>query len=585
MKLNSNKLNFSIFLIFSAFVFYARAKLDLDRSDSNAFKIIQSDLGVYDHHPSFCAAPCNCLAVSCESRIFSLKITRIVYDNKQLDGSVGPEIGLLSELRELILASNYLVGRLPREIVDCRKLEVLNLRNNLFSGNVPSEISKLVNLRLIDLSGNRFSGDLTFLKYFPNLETLSLTENLFSGKIPSSVRPFHTLHLDISVNDSTRRILSSSRGASEVSHIEHESKKTLATWLIGLVLGGGLGFFSGLTISVFVKVGMRLTRGRENSYGIQIFSSLIKKAEFLAFLEKDDGVSGLQVIGKGGCGEVYKAELPGSNGKLIAIKKITHSSDDGEDVNEGDSRVLSSNLRQIRAEIKTIGRIRHCNVLPLLAHVSRPDCHYLVYDFLKNGSLQDKMAQIVEGNSTEFDWLTRYKIALGVATGIEYLHMNNSPRIVHRDLKPGNILLDDEMEPRISDFGLAKEMGIGKSHVSTLKVVGTLGYIAPEYHQTYRFTEKSDVYSFGVVLGSLVIGKLPCDEFFQDTEEMHLVTWMRNVMNSEDPTAAVDPTMRGNGYEEQMLQVLRIACFCTVEDPKERPNGKDIRCMLSQISH
>ncbi|KAL9239182.1 hypothetical protein vseg_013525 [Gypsophila vaccaria] len=600
MEFNSNKLDLSIFLIISLFLFYTRAKLVLESSDSDAFMIIQGDLGVHDQHHYFCTAPCsNCLAVSCERRISGLRITRIAYDSDQLDGSVSRRVGQLTELRELILTNNHLVGGLPREIVDCRKLEVLNLRNNDFSGNVPSELSKLVHLRVIDLSGNRFSGDLAFLKYFPNLETLSLTDNLFSGKIPSSVRSFHNLQLfDLSGNDyiqgvvprryilaknSTRRNVSASVGASEVSHNEQKSEKKLLTWLIGLVLGGGLGFFSGVSISVLVKVGLRLTRGSKSSYGIKIFSPLIKNAKDLAFLETEDGVSGLQVIGKGGCGEVYKAELSGSNGILIAIKKAVHSSEHAEDVNEEDSKVLDRQMRQIRAEVKTIGRIRHRNVMTLLAHVSQPDCHYLVYEFLKNGSLQDKMTQSAEGDNTQFDWPARHKIALGIATGIEYLHMNNSPWIIHRDLKPANILLDDEMEPRISDFGLAKELAIGKTHVTT-EVLGTRGFIAPEYWLSHKFTDKCDIYSFGVVLGCLMIGKLPNDPFFQDTDELQLVAWMRNVLSSEDPTAALDPALRGNGYEEQMLQVLKIACYCTVDDPKQRPNGKDIRCMLSQIS-
>jgi serine/threonine protein kinase len=229
-----------------------------------------------------------------------------------------------------------------------------------------------------------------------------------------------------------------------------------------------------------------------------------------------------------------------------------------------------------------MGQIRHRNLLPLLAHVSRPDCHYLVYEFMKNGSLQDLLQRVSEGTQ-ELDWPARHKIAMGVAEGLEYLHMHHSQRIIHRDLKPANVLLDDDMDARIADFGLAKVVPDAHTHVTSSNVVGTLGYIAPEYHQTLKFTDRSDIYSFGVLLAALVMGKLPSDEFFQHTQEMSLVKWLRNVMTSDNPRQAIDPKLIGTEFEDQILLVLKIAYFCTLDDAKQRPKSKDVRCMLSQI--
>jgi serine/threonine protein kinase len=203
---------------------------------------------------------------------------------------------------------------------------------------------------------------------------------------------------------------------------------------------------------------------------------------------------------------------------------------------------------------------------------------------MKNGSLQDMLTKVERGEA-ELDWLSRHKIALGVAAGLEYLHMSHSPRIIHRDLKPANILLDDDMEARIADFGLAKAMPDAQTHISTSKVAGTVGYIAPEYHQIFKFSDKCDIYSFGVMLGVLVMGKLPSDDFFQHTDEMSLVKWMRNTIISENPKDAIDARLIGNGFEEQMLLVLKIACFCTMDNPKERPDSKNVRIMLYQIKH
>lgn len=162
--------------------------------------------------------------------------------------------------------------------------------------------------------------------------------------------------------------------------------------------------------------------------------------------------------------------------------------------------------------------------------------------------------------------------------------MHHCPRIIHRDLNPVNVLLDDDMEARISGFGFARAIPDAHTHITTSNVVGTVEYIAPEYLQMLTRTEKCDIY-FGVLLAGLVMGKLPSDKFFQHTNEMSFVKWMRNVMASENSKRAIDSKLVGNGCEEQMLLVLKIACFCTLEDPNERPNSKDVRRMLSQIQH
>nr|XP_043635254.1 receptor-like protein kinase THESEUS 1 [Erigeron canadensis] len=320
----------------------------------------------------------------------------------------------------------------------------------------------------------------------------------------------------------------------------------------------------------------------DKSLGTTIFSLSITAKE-LTFLEDDNLFLGLEKVGRGGCGEVVKAHIRGGMIKTIAIKKIIQPPKDTAQLMEEDTYLLHKKMRQIQAEIKTVGLIRHRNIVPLLAHVSRPNCHYLIYKFMTNGSLQDILQQGRDGG--ELDWLARYKIAIGVATGLEYLHMNHTPRIVHRDLKPANVLLDDDMEARIADFGLAKSIPDAETHMTSSNVAGALGYIAPEYHQTMKFTEKCDIYSFGMILGVLVVGKLPSDEFFQHTLKVSLVKWMRKVMTSDDPKEAIDPSLLGNGYQEQMLLVLKIACFCTLDNPKERPNSKDCRIMLSQIQH
>ncbi|XP_023756139.1 leucine-rich repeat receptor-like serine/threonine/tyrosine-protein kinase SOBIR1 [Lactuca sativa] len=624
-------------LSFFTLILLVHARLNLHPTDHEALLEVYKDLGVSSGTDNIC----NAAGVFCERRIsnnsYVLRVTRIVFKPRRLRGSISPAIGKLSELKELSIPNNHLVDQIPTQITDCRKLEVLDLHSNRLSGKVPAGLSSLVRLRVLDLSSNKFSGDLDFLKYFPNLEKLSLANNMFVGKVPASLRSFRNLRFfNISGNSflegpmptmkqfespseelqngnknlvPRRYVFAESNNTSSPVRNQttnsgsrfddlqapapaptyepskkHKSKtKKIIRWALGFLAGVIAGIICGTIVSILFKMILNKIKGTPNDSGPAIFSQLIK-AEELAFLEKDDGVASLQIIGKGGCGEVYKCELPESKVKTIAIKKIIQPPKDATELAEEDTKLLNKKMRQIKSEIQTVGQIRHRNLLPLLAHVSRPNCHYLVYEFMKNGSLQDILQQVKEG-SRELDWPARHRVALGVAAGLEYLHMSHTPRIVHRDLKPANVLLDDDMEARIADFGLAKSIPDADTHMTSSNVAGTLGYIAPEYHQTMKFTDKCDIYSFGILLAVLVMGKLPSDEFFQRTSEMSLVKWMRNVITSEDPKQAIDSKLLGNGYEEQMLLVLKIACFCTMDNPKERPNSKDARLMLAQINH
>ncbi|XP_016441673.1 leucine-rich repeat receptor-like serine/threonine/tyrosine-protein kinase SOBIR1 [Nicotiana tabacum] len=636
MAFTASQIHFFFFSLFAFLLIAVQARLNLYPRDHAALLLVQKDLGIQGQR---IALRCNSATISCERRKANrtqlLRVTRIDFRSNGLTGTLSPAIGKLSELKELSLPNNQLFDQIPVQILECRKLEVLDLGNNLFSGKVPSELSSLLRLRILDLSSNELSGNLNFLKYFPNLEKLSLADNMFTGKIPPSLKSFRNLrflnisgnsflegpvpamsqveHLSADLDRNTfvpkRYILAeNSTSSNQISALApnsnsgnapapapshsvapiHKSnnrkKRKVRAWFLGFFAGSFAGAISAVLLSVLFKLVMFFVRKGKTDGTLTIYSPLIKKAEDLAFLEKEDGVASLEMIGKGGCGEVYRAELPGSNGKIIAIKKIIQPPMDAAELTEEDTKALNKKMRQVKSEIQILGQIRHRNLLPLLAHMPRPDCHYLVYEYMKNGSLQDILQQVTEG-TRELDWLGRHRIAVGIAAGLEYLHINHSQCIIHRDLKPANVLLDDDMEARIADFGLAKALPDAHTHITTSNVAGTVGYIAPEYHQTLKFTDKCDIYSFGVVLAVLVIGKLPSDEFFQHTPEMSLVKWLRNVMTSEDPKRAIDPKLIGTGFEEQMLLVLKIACFCTLENPKERPNSKDVRCMLTQIKH
>ncbi|CAH9059253.1 unnamed protein product [Cuscuta europaea] len=625
---------FSLSYCFTLLTLYVHGSPSLISSDGDALLLLHEGLvgGQGQHNASF-RDPCKSAGIFCGRRPGNvLRVTRIAYESEGLSGTLSPAISRLSELKELSLPDNELSGQIPAHILNCRKMEILNLRGNQFSGEVPLKLSSLARLRILDLSSNKLSGNLNFLQNFPDLEKLSLSDNLFTGKVPQSLKSFRNLrflnisgnsllkgpmpvmgHVDyrsVSAYQQKRFIFAELKNKTSLALIpkgsaphagkaqgptprsstaaavenHNKSKRKLSRWIIGFTAGALAGISSGVFFSVLFKVLLFLINGGEKHSKLTIFSPMIKKAEDLAFLQKEDGLSSLEMIGKGGCGEVYKAELPGSDGKMIAIKKIIQPAKDAAELKEEDSKAMSKKMRQIKSEVQILGQIRHRNLLPLLAHMPRRDCHYLVYQFMRNGSLHDALQDVSNGKR-ELDWLSRHRIAVGIASGLEYLHTNHTQRIIHRDLKPANVLIDDDMQARISDFGLAKAVPDSHTHITTSNVAGTVGYIAPEYHQMLKFTDKCDIYSFGVLLAVLVVGKLPSDEFFQTTEEVSIVKWLRMVMSSGDPKEAIDDKLLGNGYEEQMILVLKIACFCTLENPKERPNSKDVRCMLTQIEH
>ncbi|KAJ0047863.1 hypothetical protein Pint_15592 [Pistacia integerrima] len=439
MAFSPPKLPLFLFTFFSL-LFFSRAKLSIGPSDYRALSIILTDFDISDSQRLISTNPCNTAGVFCERRLsknntYILKITRLLFNSKGLTGFVSPSIGRLSELKQLSLANNSLVDRLPPQIVDCKKLETLDIQNNQFSGKIPANLSSLIRLRVLDLSGNKFSGNLNFLKYFPNLEYLSVANNLFSGKIPPSIRSFRNLqHFDFSGNnflDGSVPVISKTGSSSiqypkryilaeapttgrsnslapapapgskknnssaeapspSTSTPKHKknSKRKLSGWILGFLAGALAGTISGFVFSVLFKLILAAIKGGGRDSGPAIYSPLIKKAEDLAFLEKDDGLASLEIIGSGGCGQVFKAELPGSNGKMIAIKKVIQPPKDAAELTDEDSKLLNKKMRQIRSEINTVGQIRHRNLLPLLAHISRPDCHLLVRDEL--GEVDEK---------------------------------------------------------------------------------------------------------------------------------------------------------------------------------------------------
>ncbi|XP_006653768.3 probable LRR receptor-like serine/threonine-protein kinase At1g56130 [Oryza brachyantha] len=272
-----------------------------------------------------------------------------------------------------------------------------------------------------------------------------------------------------------------------------------------------------------------------------------------------ENFSSSNLLGEGGYGLVHKGKL--SDGRMVAVKQLCQSSNQGK--------------KQFATEIETISRVQHRNLVALYGCCLESNAPLLVYEYLENGSLD----QVLFGKgSLNLDWPTRFGICLGIARGIAYLHEESSVRIVHRDIKASNILLDADLNPKISDFGLAKLYDNKKTHVST-KVAGTFGYLAPEYAMRGHMTEKVDVFAFGVVALETVAGE-PNYQNTLEEDRTYIFERVWELYENGRPLDFVDPKLSEfNG--EEVMRVIRVSLLCTQGSPHRRPSMSKVVSMLT----
>ncbi|XP_071734551.1 probable serine/threonine-protein kinase PBL7 [Rutidosis leptorrhynchoides] len=274
------------------------------------------------------------------------------------------------------------------------------------------------------------------------------------------------------------------------------------------------------------------------------------------------------LLGEGGFGRVYKGRLESTN-QVVAIKQL-------------DRNGLQGN-REFLVEVLMLSLLHHPNLVNLIGYCADGDQRLLVYEYMALGSLEDHLHDLPP-DKQQLDWNTRMKIAAGAAKGLEYLHDKASPPVIYRDLKCSNILLDEEYNPKLSDFGLAKLGPVGdNTHVST-RVMGTYGYCAPEYAMTGQLTLKSDVYSFGVVLLEIITGRKAIDHSKTGCEH-NLVAWARPLFKDRRKFGQMaDPMLQGQYPARGLYQALAVAAMCLQEQPNMRPVIADVVTALTYLA-
>ncbi|KAL1560643.1 receptor-like protein kinase HSL1 [Salvia divinorum] len=514
-------------------------------------------------------------------------LSKLSISSNRFSGSLPREIGSLDALIELSAGDNEFSGEIPSSIVNLRQLWRLDLSNNDISGGIPIGIHDLVQLNELNLAQNRLSGPIPDeIGNLPVLNYLDLSHNRLSGAIPPSLQNLKLNKLNLSSNlltGNTPPLFASDAYSDSFlgnpglcigacSHRGGSGRSRVFSWLLRSIFAAAVLIFL-VGVVCFVIKYRKLGQMKKNRAAVTKWTSFYK----LGFSESE--ISGClkeaNVIGRGASGKVYKAVL--SNGEIVAVKKL-HNRAFRDTSSNAIITSLDSDGDGFEAEVETLGRIRHKNIVRLWCCCSAGGCKLLVYEYLPNGSLGDLLHKAAK---SLLDWPTRFKIALDAAEGLSYLHHDSVPPVVHRDVKSNNILLDKDFGAKIADFGVAKVVKSKNGLESMSVIAGSYGYIAPEYAYTLRVNEKSDIYSFGVVLLELVTGRPPIDPEFGEKD---LAGWVRSTLESQGTSEVVDPKLGLMTFEEHVSRLLDIGLLCTSNLPITRPSMRRVVNMLQELS-
>ncbi|XP_010550651.1 PREDICTED: LRR receptor-like serine/threonine-protein kinase FEI 1 isoform X2 [Tarenaya hassleriana] len=531
-------------------------------------------------------SPCSWTGISChpqDQRVISINLPYM-----QFGGIISSSIGKLSRLQRLALHQNSLHGIIPNEITNCTELRALYLRANYLQGGIPPDIGNLTSLTILDLSSNTLKGAIpSSISRLARLHSLNLSTNFLSGEIPD----FGVLskfgaesfvgNLDLCGRQVHKPCRTSMGFPVVLPHAESDESAGPAKRSSHLVKGVLIGamstmFLAFIMILAFLWIWMlskkeraakQYTEVKKQKEPTESSTKLITFHGDLPYssgelIEKLETLNEEDIVGSGGFGTVYRMVM--NDCGTFAVKKIDRS-------REGSDQVFER-------EVEILGSVKHINLVNMRGYCRLPSSRLLIYDYLTFGSLDDLLHERGQEDRA-LNWCARLRIAMGSARGIAYLHHDCSPKIVHRDIKSSNILLDDKLEPHVSDFGLAKLLVDEEAHVTTV-VAGTFGYLAPEYLQSGRATEKSDVYSFGVLLLELVTGKRPTDPTFVK-RGLNVVGWMNTLLKENRLEDVVDKRCT-DADAETVEAVLEIAARCTDGEPEERPNMNQVLQLIEQ---
>ncbi|KAF8049426.1 hypothetical protein N665_2214s0005 [Sinapis alba] len=454
-----------------------------------------------------------------DSELFNINIT----------GGIPEELGVLTELVSLDLYMNNISGSIPSSLGNLKKLRFLRLNNNVLSGELPRSLTDVLSLQVLDVSNNRLTGDVLLTGSFSQFTAVSFTNNNNLRLLPAPP----------------------------------SGKRTVTAITIGVAVV----LFAGGAIAIAWWL---RSKQHDSFFDVigeedpEVHLGQLRKFSLHELLVATNNFSYKNLLGRGGFGKVYKGRL--ADGSLVAVKRLKEERCKGVEL-------------QFQTEVEMISMAVHRNLLRLRGFCMTPTERLLVYPYMANGSVTSCLKERPGGNAA-LDWAKRKHIALGAARGLAYLHDHCDHKIIHRDVKAANILLEEQFEAVVGDFGLAKLMNYKETHVIT-DVRGTIGHIASEYLSTGKTSVKTDVFGYGVMLLELITGQKALDlaRLANDDDNM-LLNWVKEVLKEEKLESLVDAELEGNYVDKEVEELIEMVLLCTQSSSLNRPSMAEVVKML-----
>ncbi|KAM3281602.1 protein NSP-INTERACTING KINASE 3 isoform X6 [Capsicum chacoense] len=513
--------------------------------------------------------PCSWRMVTCSSDGY---VSSLGLLSQSLTGPLSPGIGNLTKLQSLLLQNNAIYGPIPDVVGNLEKLQTLDLSNNKFDGKIPASFGELKNLNYLRLNNNSLTGSVPqSLSNIGGLALVDVSFNNLSGPLPKiSARVLKVVGNPLICGQSSGNncsavypeplsfppdSLGDQRAGSKSHHVAVAFGASFAVFLVIIVIALVLWWRYRHNQQIFFDV--------NEQYDPEVCLGHLKRYVFKELWTATDHFSSKNILGSGGFGVVYKGRL--NNGTVVAVKRLKDYNAVGGEI-------------QFQTEVELISLAVHRNLLRLWGFCSTESERLLVYPYMPNGSVAARLKDHIHGRPV-LDWSRRKGIALGTARGLVYLHEQCDPKIIHRDVKAANILLDEEFEAVVGDFGLAKLLDHRDSHVTTA-VRGTVGHIAPEYLSTGQSSEKTDVFGFGILLLELITGQKAVDFGRGANQKGVMLDWVKKLHLEKKLNLVVDSDLKNNFDRIELEEMVQVALLCTQFNPIYRPKMSEVLRML-----